>query len=321
MRIMKDSTPRNRDFEILVSLNETDLKAYLKTKVANRGGTVISDDGYLFYKGGFPVLLCAHMDTVHEKEISTIVYANGTISSPQGIGGDDRCGIYMILQILKRYDCSVLFLEDEEIGCVGAKKFARTELARSLEREEKLKYIIEFDRKGNNHAVFYDCDNPSFTKFITQGFFKKETGTCSDISYIAPALGIAAVNLSCGYYHEHYIDHYVNLAEMEKVIEEAVGLLAKTGEVERFKYVKKNSYGGYYGRYYDDYDYDYYSYYGYGKRKKYFFRFLLAENGTQHIIETFIEGKEIEECFYKFFKEYPSVCYNNVLAHGWFVED
>ena len=329
MRILKDATPRNKEFETLVSLNETDLKTYLKTKVANRGGTVISDDGYLFYKGGFPVLLCAHMDTVHDKEPTTIVYANGTISSPQGIGGDDRCGIYMILKILKRYDCSVLFLEDEEIGCVGAKKFARTELARSLEKEEKLKYIIEFDRKGNNHAVFYDCDNPNFTKFITQGFFKKETGTCSDISYIAPALGIAAVNLSCGYYHEHYIDHYVNLAEMEKVIEEAIGLLDKTSEVERFKYVRGNSYSynNYYGRYYDNYDsYDYdYGYgYGYGRSyysKKYFFKFLLTENRTQYIRETFIKGNEIEECFYKFFKEYPSVCYNDVLAHGWFEDN
>ena len=327
MRIYKDETTnRNKVFETLVSLNEKDLKTYLKTKVSNRGGMVISDDGYLFYKGTFPVLLCAHMDTVHTKEPTTIIYANGTISSPQGIGGDDRCGIYMILEILKKYDCSVVFLEDEEIGCIGAKKFARTELCRSLEKECKLKYIIEFDRKGKDHAVFYDCDNPNFTKFITQGYFRKEIGTCSDISYIAPALGCAAVNLSCGYYHEHYLDHYVVLDEMETVIKEACGLLDKTSEVERFKYAKRSygygGYGSYYGRYYDDYDYSYGygSYYG-SSQKKYYFKFLFVKEGKQYIKETYINGSSSEECFGKFFKKYSSVCYDNVLAHGWFEEE
>ena len=49
--------------------------------------------------------------------------------SPQGIGGDDRCGVWMILQILRTANCHVLFCEDEEVGCVGAKKFTKRSFA------------------------------------------------------------------------------------------------------------------------------------------------------------------------------------------------
>ena len=336
MKIYKDNTKRNKKFETLVSLDKDNLKVFLAKKLRdkmmkakNEDNMILSDDGFLYYRGTFPVLLCAHMDTVHHETPTTLVYANGTISSPQGIGGDDRCGCYMILKILEHYDCSVLFLEDEEDGCIGAKKFTRTELCRSIEKEGKLKYIIEFDRKGNNHAVFYNCDNKEFTKFVTQGYFKKEHGTCSDISYIAPSLGCAAVNLSCGYYHEHHIDHYVVLEEMEMTIKEASKLLAQTDKVERFKYEK--SYYSSYGSSYRNYGYngyyskwsewdDDYGYYYPRKKKQYFFKFIITEEGKQYIKEVFIRGDEVEECFYNFFREYPSVCYNDVLCSGWFDE-
>lgn len=70
------------------------------------------------------------MDTVHRQPVEQICYsADGAVTmSPQGIGGDDRCGVWMILQILRTAKCHVLFCEDEEVGCVGAKKFTRGSL-------------------------------------------------------------------------------------------------------------------------------------------------------------------------------------------------
>lgn len=279
MKIYKDNiTDRNEALEKLVVKSQIEMKRYLIQYLLNRGKNKVSiGDGYIFYKGKFPILLCAHMDTVHEDRISTLVYANGTLSSPQGIGGDDRCGIYMIQKILSRFDCSVVFLEDEEIGCIGAKKFAKTKTC--LDLKDKLKYIIEFDRKGNNHAVTYDCENPEFDAYITKEFFKKEYGTCSDISYIAPALGVAAVNFSCGYYQEHHLEEWINLKEMETIIAEAIKLLNRTRTLEKpFEYIEcKKSYYGYgnskFDRYswYDEDDYcDYYynGYHNYNKTEK-----------------------------------------------------
>ena len=333
LTIYKDNiTERNTKFEKLLLLTQAEMKTYVKARLENYGNA-IEGDGFIYHKGTFPVLLCAHMDTVHKKIPRVMVYANGTLSSPQGIGGDDRCGIYMIFKILKKYDCSVVFLEDEEIGCVGAKKFANSIICTKIKQENKLKYIIEFDRKGNNHAVTYDCDNKEFDEFITKEFFKKEYGTCSDISYIAPELGVAAVNLSCGYYKEHNIEEWVNIKEMERVIVEAIKVIERTKELEKpFEYIKskRSRYGyGYYG--YDSWDdYDYYNRYsgncgyggygGYGgtyksgstsKKVKYTFKYK-TKYGSEFTITIF--AKTDAEAFYEFFKTHTTVCYADIIS-------
>ena len=69
--------------------------------------------------------------------------------SPQGIGGDDRAGVYMILEIIKQANCHVLFCEDEEIGDIGAKKFVKSNMPLPVY------YIIELDRQRHNDAVYY----------------------------------------------------------------------------------------------------------------------------------------------------------------------
>ena len=332
LTIYKDTiTERNTKFEKLVLQTQEEMKLYVKGRLGNYG-QVIEGYGYVYYEGTFPVLLCAHMDTVHKQIPSTMVYANGTLSSPQGIGGDDRCGIYMIFNILKSYRCSVLFLEDEEVGCVGAKKFANSKLCKELKESGKLKYIIEFDRKGNNHAVTYDCENKEFDEFITKEFFKKEYGTCSDISHIAPALGIAAVNFSCGYYKEHNLEEWVNLKEMETIIDEAKKVLERTKEIEKpFEYIRSKRYGyygnGYYGHGYGyDYD-DYYSDYydrhrGYStanysynydsynsKTVKYTFKYRM----DSMIATASIYAESEAEAYYKFFKYHQKVCYLDII--------
>jgi hypothetical protein len=116
------------------------------------------------------------------------VYSDGgdKISSPQGIGGDDRCGVYMIMQIVKDYNCSVLFTEDEEIGCIGANKFVKALRKKEIEIA-KVNYMIELDRKGANDAVFYECDNPEFERFILQDDdWELKYGSYTDIVELEP---------------------------------------------------------------------------------------------------------------------------------------
>jgi hypothetical protein len=240
-------------------MSQPQLKQYVMKQLALTHDIVISDDGFVYAKGNFPVLLVAHMDTVHKVLPNTIVHnpKEQSISSPNGIGGDDRCGIYMILEVIKKFNCSVLFTEDEEIGGVGAEKFAATQLAKGLE----FNYMIEFDRANSKDAVFYDCDNPEFTEFITKDFYKEEWGSFSDISVIAPVIGCAAVNLSCGYHKAHTKDEYVVLPEMEKSIEEACKILERTTETDKFEYIEAE-YGYYnYNKYKSNYYYDPYAKY------------------------------------------------------------
>lgn len=186
-------------FETILRLPQMELKKRLKAELKSRGYPVTDKPGYLYAEGTIPVLLVAHMDTVHRQPVEQVCYsADGAVAmSPQGIGGDDRCGVWMILQILRTTKCHVLFCEDEEVGCVGAKKFTSGSL------RPQVNYIVELDRRGSNDAVFYRCDNPEFEEFVTSFGFETASGSCSDISYIAPYLETAAVNISCGYYCEH----------------------------------------------------------------------------------------------------------------------
>lgn len=217
-------------FETILRLPQMELKKRLKAELKSRGYPVTDKPGYLYAEGTIPVLLVAHMDTVHRQPVEQVCYsADGAVAmSPQGIGGDDRCGVWIILQILRTANCHVLFCEDEEVGCVGAKKFTRGSL------QPQVNYIVELDRRGSNDAVFYRCDNPEFEDFITSFGFETAGGSCSDISYIAPYLETAAVNISCGYYCEHQRHEYIRLEEMELNAARVAQMV--TQQTEHFEY-------------------------------------------------------------------------------------
>lgn len=297
----------NKDFEKICKMSQAGLKNYVKQKLQKTHHTVLSRDGYVYAQGKFPVLLMAHMDTVHEKLPDLIVYSkkNNKVSSPNGIGGDDRCGVYMILKVLEKFNCSVLFCEDEEIGCVGARKFAESELARELE----FNYIIEFDRANANDAVFYECANDEFEDFITKEFYKTAYGSYSDICEIAPALGCAAVNLSCGYYAAHTKNEYVILSEMERSIKEACKILERTTEADKFEYVEAPSrYGSLYSfnNYADSYSYEDVKYdYGY-----YLIEYVNADGATEwYDTNAFTK----EEAVGRFLMSHPDISYGDVV--------
>ena len=250
-----------KNFVKLCKMSQADLKNHIASVLPKYYPTknITSADGFLFAQGTVPVLLVAHLDTVHKELPKSVYYdpALGAISSPEGIGGDDRAGVYILLEVIKKFNCSVLLCEDEEIGTVGATKFVATDLAKGL----TFNYIIEFDRKGSNDAVFYDCDNKDFETFITKEYFKTAEGIYSDISVIAPYLGCAAVNLSCGYYNPHTTNEYVVFKETQRIIKEACKILERTTDKDTFEYIEKptSKWSGYV---FDDYDDDRQTYYG-----------------------------------------------------------
>lgn len=255
-----------KNFEYICTLSQKNLKKYVYKQLQGTHDDVVYKDGFVFAKGTFPVLLVAHMDTVHEhlpRKFIRDKFKN-TISSPDGIGGDDRCGIYMILELVKKYNCSVVFCEDEEIGGKGAEKFSEYMLDFRSNEINDINYIVELDRKGSTDAVFYDCDNSDFEDFITQEYFKTSYGTFSDISYIAPFLAVAAVNLSSGYYNAHTKAEYVVTTEIDRIIEEVGKLLDRTDVNTRFEWVERirskydgwDNYSSYYGSYGSNYNYE-----------------------------------------------------------------
>ena len=203
------------------------LKAMLESELLQQRGQerIRSRDGFLYSPGSHPVLLIAHLDTVH-KQRPTMFFIDksrtpdGDLWCAEGIGGDDRYGVFIIMELLRELDCHVLFTEDEEIGGRGAVKFCESGL------HPDVQFMVEFDRQGKDNAVFYGCDNPDFTAFVEQYGFKQNEGTFSDISIIAPALGIAAVNLSSGYYCAHSRQEYIRVADVKSIIDRASRLIS-----------------------------------------------------------------------------------------------
>ena len=291
----------NKEFEKICRMSQKSLKNHVKQKLQMRYEEVIVDDGFVYAQGSFPVLLVAHLDTVHSKLPNMILYDKdqNTVSSPNGIGGDDRCGVYMIFEIIKKFNCSVLFCEDEEDGGIGANKFVKTDLARTLD----FNYIIEFDRANANDAVFYSCDNYDFEKFITRDFYKINYGTYSDICDIAPVIGCAAVNLSCGYYKAHTKDEYVVLSDMENSIKAACDILARTTQNDKFEYVEYFEYGAWNG-------YGYNGFIDYNDQVYYLIQYI-SEHGVDEWYETFARSKA--EAVGHFVMDNPKVSYENII--------
>ena len=205
--------------------------------------TLINKGNFILVHGQAPVMLVAHLDTVHEQPVKDICLSSdrNILMSPQGIGGDDRCGVFALCKIFQSAQIKpwLLFTCDEEIGGLGAKKFCLAHQQQQLPKEiDNLKFLIELDRKGKNDAVFYLCANPDFETYITGKDFKTAQGSFSDISLIAPELGIAAVNLSCGYYAAHSRHEYINRSQLNAVIHKVVDMIvdASCDDLPKFDY-------------------------------------------------------------------------------------
>lgn len=309
-------------FSSLCRKSQKSMKKFVTERLENSGYTPVVGDGYVYAEGTVPVLLVAHMDTVHKKLCKTVNYKYDKdsglfgVESPEGIGGDDRCGIFMIFEVIKELNCSVLFTEDEEIGGVGATKFTQTDI------KPNVNYIIEFDRRGSNDAVFYDCDNPEFTDFICDGFYKEKWGSFSDISYVAPHLGVAAVNLSCGYYEAHTTKEYVIINEMLESIEQAKKIIKKECD-QPFEYIEAKGYGGYYDGYYGDFagwDWDYLkgkyakpTIDNYDSDKIFALEVIFVDPMTCEENIHCTHGHSEVECWGQFFLDNPEVNYLDVL--------
>lgn len=231
MRVMSNNDYKL--FERLVSLRQNSVRKsmaeYLKSKYDN----VIITNRYLVAIGEIPVALVAHMDTVFETPVSNLYYdqRKGVMWSPEGLGADDRAGIFAIIKIIQSgLRPSIIFTTDEEKGGIGACALAISEFP-----FEDLKYLIELDRRGINDCVFYECYCPEFVSYIESFGFKEAQGSFSDISFLMPEWDICGVNLSIGYEDEHSTSEILHVDAMYNTIDKVKRMLQET-EIPDFKY-------------------------------------------------------------------------------------
>lgn len=334
-----------KKFKKICMMEQMELKKWLERLLKAKYRRVENDDGFLYAKGNVPILLTAHMDTVHKDKCTEIKVVNvdgqTVLSSPQGIGGDDRCGIWIIYKILTKtkYRPSILFCEDEEIGGVGSNKFAKTVFMEDL---KELKYLVELDRMNSNDAVYYSCGNYEFMEYIATTIgYKEAYGSFSDIGHLSPGCDRASVNLSCGYYRQHTLEEYVIFEEMFDTFKAVEKLLADANNVDSFDY-EEEVYGSYSyfkemyrrNRWYDD-DTDWFDKEDEEDKDDVSWDELLGtrdmpdyKDGVYEFIYNdknfkeqsyVIEANSFEEAIGMFLIENPNVCYNDIIDYYQYV--
>jgi acetylornithine deacetylase/succinyl-diaminopimelate desuccinylase-like protein len=214
-------------------------------------------------------LISAHMDTVQDETdtlLTDFIRIKGNYLSGYGvIGGDDKCGIYIILKTLKERNVNFIFFVQEESGGNGSSEWIKD---RDLDH---VLYGLVLDRMGNGDIICTKND------YGTKEFeiFLHEVG--KDFGY-SPAMGtfsdadrlndlISCANLSCGYYGAHSKHEYVNLVDLENAFKYVNAIISHVNEKFEKPVVKNSYYGRGYGAYGSwDYDDDYYYMTG-GKKK------------------------------------------------------
>lgn len=242
--------------ESIIKMSQPQLQGWVAEKI----NPTIVNKSFIFKRGAIPILLVCHMDTVHSrpptaKEICRNASGSMLTAPTVGIGGDDRCGIFATMQVLKRNNVCALFTTDEEIGGKGAKKFVDADL------KDRFAFAIEIDRRGRNDAVFYDCDSPEFTKFVLgDKFYREAQGSYTDICDVCPAYGMAGVNVSSGYYNAHTTSEYISVKDLDQCIAHVEKMVKRWDGKTFYEYVEKRRSSVYYGNYlgsYGSYPYSY----------------------------------------------------------------
>ena len=211
----------------------------------------------------FPCIV-AHMDQVQERHSKDfIAYEAEDIiigfspkhKEQQGLGADDKCGLWIAMKCLQKFDClKVAFFVGEEVGCKGSG------LA-DMSFFDDCRFVIEPDRKGSEDLITQIGWTPlcsdDFLKDI--GFkkfgYKETEGMMTDIEALKDhGLMLSCINVSCGYYKPHSNEEFVYkpaLLNCFAFVEHIIKTCTKVyPHIDNTAYYEKQNY---YGDIYDDY--------------------------------------------------------------------
>ena len=181
-------------------------------------GTKVETDaaGNLYITKGeaesYPCIV-AHLDQVqrlHSKdftivETGEIIFGYSSQNKRQeGLGADDKNGIWIALKCLRKYDSLKLaFFVSEEVGCVGSGKAV-------MDFFNDCRFVIQPDRRGYQDIInkigWTSLCSPEFLQAAGyKRFGYREThGMMTDVQELKErGLQVSCINLSCGYYEPH----------------------------------------------------------------------------------------------------------------------
>lgn len=193
----------------------------------------------------------SHMDTVHEDQIDLIdedtqleiieetidckTFMWGFHPLKQkltGIGGDDKCGVYICLRLLEKMDnLKCAFFVEEEIGMKGSKEC-------SVEFFEDVGYALQFDAP----TADWFSQSCSGYKLWTEEYFQVienvlnehnvhniSTDPFTDVVQLRKKFDFCCSVLPTGYYNQHSPKEFVIKEETESCVKLALDFIEKLG--------------------------------------------------------------------------------------------
>ena len=187
----------------------------------------IDDIGNFYVRKGqnahCPVVV-AHLDQVQEArsadfqavETGDVIYGfSASHVRMEGLGADDKNGIWVALQCLRMFPAiKCCFFAQEENGCAGSK-------ACDLRFFEDARVVISCDRKGAYDLITNidgtDLCNQAFLSTIDYESFgyQPRRGLMADVGCLKKrGLQAPCINLSCGFYRPHTDEEYTRLPDL-----------------------------------------------------------------------------------------------------------
>ena len=217
---------------------------HVKNRGVARGGKLSVDEhkNVFIIKGNarFAPCVAAHTDTVHKWTKIQIVQQDGILfgvdeqGQRTGLGGDDKAGVFICLELLERSEnLAVALFAAEEAAGAGAYR-AEPEFFR------KVGCVIEFDCPGGgmfshsaggeqlfaNRGEFIQTLLPVL---VERGLTNWQRHPLTDATALRKRFDLSCLNLSAGYRNWHRRDEFVVLEEVEAAIGTGQALLQALG--------------------------------------------------------------------------------------------
>lgn len=213
-------THQEKDMIAFVSQRLTDLSVSF---TIDKAGNIYATKGKATT---FPCI-AAHLDEVHqarEKGYEVVVIRDEFIigfnsgkREFNGIGADDKNGIWVCLKCLEKYDnLKCVFFVGEEQGCIGSRQA-------DMKFFDDCRFVLQCDRKGNSD--FINCiygESLCSSQFLKDANlkehgYKEEKGMQTDVRTLRDrGLEISCANISCGYYYPHTPHEMTNIEDLKK---------------------------------------------------------------------------------------------------------
>ena len=261
------------------SYNQWRMFAYIIRRLAKMNNVMYrTHNGNIYATKGisstYPCVV-AHMDTVHDifKGQLSIIEVGDLLTGfnvdkmkQAGIGGDDKVGVFIALELFEQHDdIKVAFFRDEEVGCHGSDKA-------DMSFFTDCAFVLQADRRGNSDFITdasgTNLSSKAFRKAVSPHLkaygYKTAHGMMTDVMTLKEnGLGISCANISCGYYRPHSDDEYVDFADVVKcynlmndiILNLSYQQWKHTHDVSSYRY-SKYYYGSSLDNYYKDYHKD-----------------------------------------------------------------